>query len=194
MAADPGGETAARLDRLELLPYQVELRVVDGNITKHPVSQFLDFVVNGQSLIDALQGAGDYVTNLNRAWVPEVVPEHVAVLCGRAQDPELNPGRIPLLVCAYDGDIGCGAVTAALTVEPHTVSWTDLRWEDGYREPNGVDGLPAAMTFDRHEYEQALEKAVSRVSELPYDVAARPLRRFLWPWQWGWRRPPRAEC
>lgn len=189
MASNPGDASTTRWDRLDLIPELVELRILDGNITKRPVSHFLDFVVNGKSLIGLLRGGGNYVTNLNRAWVPEVVPGHVAVLLGRQADPELDPGRIPLVVCAMDGDIACGAVTAALSVTAEAVTWTDLRWEDGSQELETPEGLPETMTFDRHQYEQELERAVVRVNALPHDEKEHTLRRFLWPWQWGWRLP-----
>ena len=189
MESAPHGATPPRLDRLELVPNHVELRVHDGNITKRPVSHFLDFVVNGESLIDLLVGGGDYVTNLNRAWVPAVVPTHVEVLLGRQPDEDLPAGRIPLLVCAVDGDVACGAITAGLSMERETVTWTDLRWEGGIGETSDVGGLRQSMTFDRRPYEQGLLAAAVRVSELPYDEAEHSLRRFLWPWQWGWRLP-----
>jgi hypothetical protein len=177
------------LDRLELVPDQVELRIYDGNITRRPVSHFLDLVVNGQSLIPLLKGGGNYVTNLNRAWVPAVIPKHVAVMLGRQQEPDLEPGRVPLIVCAMDGDIGCGAVTAALSITPETASWSDFRWENGTGQFDVPEGLPDVLTFDRRQYEQEFEQAVSRVSELPYDKAEHTRRGFLWPWQWGWRLP-----
>ena len=37
----------------------------------------------------------------------------------------------------------------------------------------------AAVTFDRHQYEQELEQAVKRVSELSHDEAEHTVRRFL---------------
>ena len=177
------------LDRLELVPDEVELRMQDGNITRRPVSHFLDLVVNGQSLIRLLNGEGNYVTNLNRAWVSAVIPEHVAVMLGRQQDPELGPGRVALIVCAMDGDIGCGAVTASLSLTPETVSWSDFRWEDGREQFEVPEGLPDVLTFKRRQYEQQFEQAVGRVSELPYDKAEHTPRGLLWLWQWGWRLP-----
>lgn len=189
MDALPEDRGVVALDRLELVPDHVELRVYDGNITRRPVSHFLDYVVNGQSLIRLLKGGGDYVTNLNRAWVPAVVPKHVAVMLGRQQDSDLTPGRVPLVVCAMDGDIGCGAVTAALSLTPETVSWSDFRWETGTEQVDVPEGLPGALTFDSRQYEQEIAQAVRRVSELPYDQAEHSPRAFLWPWQWGWRLP-----
>jgi hypothetical protein len=190
--AQPEDRGVTALDRLELVPDQVELLMHDGNITRRPVSHFLDFVVNGKSLIRLLKGGGNYVTNLNRVWVPAVIPKHVAVMLGQEQDPDLEPGRVPLMVCAMDGDIGCGAVTAALSLTPATVTWSDFRWEDGSEPFDVPDGLPDPVTFERRQYEQEFAQAAARVSELPYDEAEDSRRGFLWPWQWGWR-PPRDE-
>lgn len=33
------------------------------------------------------------------------------------------PGRVPLLVCSVDGDIGCGQLTTALDVGAAEVTW-----------------------------------------------------------------------
>lgn len=189
MEEQPDARGLRALDRLELVPSAVELQMQDGNVTRRPVSHFLDLVVNGRSLVLLVNGEGTYVTNLNRAWVSEVIPEHVAVMLGRQQDPELGWGRVPLVVCAVDGDIGCGAVTASLSLTPETVSWSDFRWEDGREQFEVPEGLPDVLTFERRQYEQQFEQAVGRVGELPYDKVEHTPRGLLWPWQWGWRLP-----
>jgi hypothetical protein len=28
---------------------------------------------------------------------------------------------------------------------------------------------------------------------MPYDELAHRGKRFLWPWEWGWRLPPRVD-
>lgn len=45
----------------------------------------------------------------------------------------------------------------------------------------------APMVFDRAQYEHALAEAVPRVDDLPFDVTEFRGKRFLWPWEWGWR-------
>ena len=193
MKPQPGGSSPTGRDRLDLVAEQVQLQDVDGNITRRPVSHFLALSVNGRSLADFLLHGGDFVTNLNRAWSPGVVPEAVSIFLGTAQEPDLDSGRIPLLVCAACGDIGCGALTAALTLTEETVTWAGFRWADWSAELRPVEGLPNEMCFDRVQYEEEFAHAVERVRELPYDEEEHKLRRFLWPWQWGWRLPPRNE-
>ena len=43
------------------------------------------------------------------------------------------------------------------------------------------------MVFDRDQYEHTLAEAVPRVDDLPFDVTEFRGKRFLWPWEWGWR-------
>lgn len=70
-------------------------------------------------------------------------------------------------------------------------TYPEFRWENGYTEPEHVDGLPPLICFDRSQYDQELGTALDLVAELPHDEAEHRGRRFLWPWQWGWRLPPR---
>ncbi len=173
----------------------------DGNVIRRPQSHFLDFVIDfvidGKSLRHLIEGADDdYVTKLNRPWLSGV-QSAVETLLGRQQQTDVPrdfpAGRVMLLVCKVDGDIGCGAVTAQLDVTPTEVTWSELRWDDGYDEPTPVTPTIKGFTFDRRQYEAAFADAYERVAAFPYDKLAHQGRRFLWPWQWGWRLPPRAD-
>jgi hypothetical protein len=160
----------------------------DGNITRHPESHFLDLVVNGQSL-RAVTAAGDeLVTELNRPWLPGV-PDSIERFLGRRPGEFLAPGRIPLLVCPVDGDLGCGQLTTALDVRGAEVTWSDFRWEDGIVASRPVEHLDQPITFGRAQYEAAFDDAYERVAAFFYDELAHHGRRFLWPWQWGWKLP-----
>lgn len=163
----------------------------DGNITRHPESHFLDLVVGDRSLRSAVgKPARDLVTELNRPWLPEVA-EAVDRLLGRRSGDLLAAGRVALLVCPVDGDLGCGQLTAALDLTPEAVTWSDFLWEDGIFDPRPVEQLEEPLTFHRAQYEAALADAHERVAAFPYDELAHRGRRFLWPWQWGWKLPPR---
>jgi hypothetical protein len=179
----------SELAELRLVPAVVTGSLIDGNVTRRPESHFLDLVVNGQSLrsITATPGP-ELVTELNRPWL-HVVPEAVDKLLGRRPSEDLDPGRVPLLLCHVDGDLACGALTAALRVGDAEVSWSDFRWEDGIYEPRTVEQLDQPITFDRSQYEAAFVDAHGRVDGFPYDELAPHGRRFLWPWQWGWKLP-----
>jgi hypothetical protein len=174
---------------LRLEPAVVTHLLQDGNITCYPESHFLDLVINGRSLraVTATPGP-ELVTELNRPWLPRV-PDAVTTFLGRRPGEFLAPGRIPLLVCAVDGDLGCGALTAALDVGAAEVTWSDFLWEVGIVEPRPVEHLDQPVTFDRAHYEAAFADAYERVAAFPYDELAHRGRRFLWPWQWGWKLP-----
>lgn len=177
------------LATLRLDPAVVTRVFHDGNVARHPESHFLDFVVNGQPLRSvALTPGPDLVTELNRPWLPGI-PDAVEVLQGRRPSEDLAPGRVALLVCVVDGDLGCGALTTALGLGDTEVSWSDFLWEDGIYDPRPVTQLDRPITFDRSQYEAAFVDAYERVAGFPYDELAHHGRRFLWPWQWGWRAP-----
>lgn len=165
---DTGAVTTPTRHELQLVPRSGQHTWLDGDITRRPVSHFLDLVVDGQSLLDLVKGSGNLVTELNRPWA-HGVPDAVAVLRGQQQHADLGPGRIALLVCIIDGDIGCGAVTAALQLSADTVTWSEVRWENGYEEPSATTGLPESFTFDRRQYEEVLDQAAARMEWLPYD-------------------------
>ncbi len=160
--------------------------VVDGRVTRHPRSHFLDFVIDGVSLLRAAHGEGNLVTELNRSWSSQDPPA-VKTLLGRRPTPK-DSRRIPLLVCGQCGDLACGAVTAALDVGASEVTWSDFRWENGYGDAEPIDSLVEPIRFDRAQYEAELADADRQVAALPEDE---PLFRersrrgphFRWPWQ-----------
>lgn len=175
------------LSRLHLVPQMVVRTWQDGTYVRRPESHFLDLVVDGMSLRETVPMAADMVTDLNRPWLPTVA-QAVEVLLGRRRHADLAPGRVPLLVCAACGDLGCGALTALVNVGVDDVRWSDWKWED-WGEPRPVRGDPGELRFDRSQYESELVNAPARVAALPYDELAERGKRFLWPWEWGWRTP-----
>ena len=156
----------------------------DGDVIRHPRSHFLDWVVDGAPLRDSIIGTKALVTPLNRPWLSEVA-KSVEALTGRASEAELPAGRVGVFLCAVCGDVD---VSAVLGLHESTVTWSDLRWEDA-TSPLPVEGFPSTLTFERTEYERALARAYARVASFPYEELDHRGRRFLWPWQWGWRLP-----
>jgi hypothetical protein len=184
------GVSSHALDQLTLAPAVITGTLDDGNVIRHPESHCLDFVINGELLTEtaANGGLGDLVTPLNRPWLT-TVPSEIDQLLGHRPHPDLASGRIAVLVCAVCGDLGCGAVTAALTVRDDTVIWSEWALENGRDQADPIDALGPSAVFDRPLYEAALRGAYAQLAALPYDELAHLGRRFLWPWQWGWRIP-----
>lgn len=165
--------------------------VHDGHVTRHPESHYLDFVVDGQRLADRLGVAPDMTTLLNRAWLPSVEGT-VLELLGERPAVGLDLGRVLLFVCGECGDLGCGAVTAALDVDADRVTWSQFAWESGYEPSEPVQSAPDSLTFGTADYAKLLAGAYGRVAALPHEDVALQGRKFLWPWQ-GWRLPKIGE-
>jgi hypothetical protein len=136
----------SELATLRLEPAAVTSTFQDGNITRHPESHFLDLLVDDRSLrLMVGEPAHGLVTELNRPWLPEV-PKAVDRLLGRRPAEFLAHGRVPLLVCSVDGDIGCGQLTTALDVGAGEVTSSDFLWEDS-SHPRRVETPDRARTL-----------------------------------------------
>lgn len=106
------------------------------------------------------------MTELNRPWLP-AVPEAVSRLLGQRTSEDLASERVALLVCAVDGDLGCGQLTATLAVGDADVSWSDFLWEDGNFDPRPVEHVHQPVVFDRAQYETIFAGAAESSSEHP---------------------------
>jgi len=187
-----------RESELALVPAVEVHTLLDGNITRHPETHFLDLVVDGRSIREMVDGGTGHVTKLCRPWL-HAVPESVDRLLGRLGTDGLPENRVALLVCGMCGDLGCGAVTAQLNLSQDQVSWSNFLWEGGVGDWEGGVGDPASIdlapegdgriVFNRAGYEAMLTSAYERIAAMPYDELEHQGRRFLWPWQWGWRMP-----
>ena len=173
---------------LTLRPAVLRREWLDGNITRYPESHYLDLVVDGRSFSAIAHGPANMVAPLNRAWLP-TVPDAIRELLGERPTEGLSEGRTSLLVCGTCGDLACGAVTVSLRVVDDTVTWSKFAWENAYEPATRIDGAPASVAFDRRDYADVLTNAYGRIAEFPYDELAHRGRKFLWPWQWGWRLP-----
>ena len=85
-------------------------------------------------------------------------------------------------------------MTARLNVSQDQVSWSEFLWEGGVGEgdPTSIDveqEVDGQIVFNRARYEAMLTSAYERIATMPYDELEHRGRRFLWPWQWGWRIP-----
>lgn len=162
--------------------------VLVGNVTKHPESHYLDFVIDGHALTEQLPMAHGMVTPLNRAWL-STVGEAIEQLQGARDTSGLPPRRIAVFVCGQCGDLGCGAITAALHLEPGRASWSDFAYDNGYQPSKPIQRAPDSVAFAQPDYMNVLALAEEQVAALPYDESPHQGRKTPWPWQWGWRLP-----
>lgn len=145
------------LSRLALAPlHRPGVRLSGGvNVTERWT---WDFVVDGWPLSAAV--SGDVVGALgwgDAAWERSVVDR----LLGRTP-PDVMPNRVALYVCPECGDLGCGAVTAALAHEDDRVVWRDFRWERDWEGAPDDRALPfGPFRFARETYSRLLLAAVT---------------------------------
>lgn len=156
-------------DRTDIPTAQLELRWA----TRHGlgwgssvhVRRYLDFVVDGRSLLAAL-GGGDFVTPFGwlRPWVEEEAARQLLLV-----DPSpLEGGRRELYVCPECADLGCGALTAVIERAGDRVFWRDFGYQ---REPgeaaierDGCEGV-GPLAFARDAYEDAIHSAPRRARD-----------------------------
>lgn len=184
----PGSKDVAvrgRSSELKLAPAEVSYLLEDGNQEMTVRVPFLDYLVDDISLREMLGERGeDLVTGLCRAWQPEATTSTVEALTGGGGG-EL--AAVEMLVCRVCGDPDGGALLADVEVAVNRVVWRNWKWTD-YAGAEPVPGLPA-LTFERQAYMTVVGHAAAGVAALPYDEKSNKPRRFLWPWQWGWRMP-----
>jgi hypothetical protein len=145
--------TQLQFDKLELIP---RTRHGGGGRTQR---EYLDFIVNGQSLADLIR-AGDFIGCLgwgNSDWEKTNILQLL-----RKEQPVTYSGRVPILVCAECGDLGCGAVTVRIERTPSGIQWSDFAFENDYDE-EGVKSYPhvGLYLFDTTAYWQVLTQRLS---------------------------------
>ena len=76
-----------------------------------------------------------------------------------------------------------------LDIGQDDVGWVEWRWDSGYEPSEPIDFPGRQVSFDRTQYEEVLLGAYEQIAAFPFDELNHRGRRFLWPWQWGWRMP-----
>ena len=116
---------------------------------------YLDFVVDGQSLSDGARY--DLVTILCREWAVVEREKSVRRLLGE-ESADFQEDRRSLLVCAECGDIGCGAVSIILRLSDKTVRWQDFGYQNNYEPEIHGEHLKrlGPFEFDLEDYRSKL--------------------------------------
>jgi hypothetical protein len=120
---------------------------------------YLDFVVDGQSLLDGTRY--DLVTTLCREWALEEREKSVRRLLGE-ESADFPDDRRSLLVCAQCGDIGCGAVSIVLRFSDKTVHWQDFGYQNNYEPEIHDEHLKSLgpFEFDLGDYKSKLTRGL----------------------------------
>ena len=123
---------------------------------------FLDFVVDGTSLYDAVGRSHDLASVL---WISPASRGEQNRAVRRlllAEAGDASEGRVSLFVCPECGDLGCGAITAHLERNGATIVWRDLGYENNYEA--GVDFAPyerfGPYFFDADTYVVSLQRVL----------------------------------
>lgn len=112
---------------MRLSTFELDWRLRKGG--RHTTERrYLDFVVDGHSLVDSVQ-PGDIIGCLG--WgAKESERQSIEQLMLKAKS-RLGDGRVPIYVCPECGDLGCGAVIARIERTPMGFRWADFGFEDG---------------------------------------------------------------
>jgi hypothetical protein len=124
---------------------------------------FLDFVINGISLYDAIGIRRDVISVL---WNPPVVPDEADRAIRRLlllETGDASNGRVSLLVCAECGDLGCGAMTARIEQGHTGIVWRDIGYENTYDLGVDLDSFATVgpFIFEPDAYRKKLEPLLS---------------------------------
>ena len=94
---------------------------------------------------------------------PELAVAGLRRLLGE-EPGDFDDGRISLLVCPVDADLGCRALSATLVLDGETVEWRDVGWQVDYEPFSTTEGgfdPPMHFRFDRAAYTTLLRGALA---------------------------------
>jgi hypothetical protein len=152
---------------LQLMPAtRIGVKYPDG--TYKSERHFLDFVVNGESLWDTVGKQHDMVSALCVDYAIEEVKKAVGRLL-LTEKADLPNNRRSLFICSECGDLGCGAITAAVVKEPDTITWKDFGYENNYEDAVLLEEYKSLgpFTFKTEQYEKTLLQAIERLTGSP---------------------------
>jgi hypothetical protein len=128
----------------------------------------VDFLVNGVSLLSATKARQRDLTGCFMSLAVDGESERLAkIFTGELVADQLPGDRIPLFVCPFCGDAGCGAITFKLTRRGELVSWSHFAYEntwDGQVTDFGSYSTLGPFEFDLASYKSIIQRAVAMVS------------------------------
>ena len=132
-----------------------------ANGTSKSERHFLDFVVDGKSLWEALGERHDMVSILCAEYSSGETAKAVGrlLLNGKADLPN---ARRSFFVCSECGDLGCGAITAVVERQGDTITWKAFGYENTYEDKILLDAYSTVgpFMFDATTYERTLVQAM----------------------------------
>jgi hypothetical protein len=145
---------------LELTPL-IRAGTQNANGTFKSERHFIDFVVDGQSLWEALGERHDMVSIL----CAEYSADETAKAVGRLllhEKADLPNDRRSFFVCSECGDLACGAITAVVERQGDTITWKAFGYENTYEDKILLDAYSTIgpFTLDATAYERTLVQAM----------------------------------
>ena len=92
---------------------------------------YLDFVIDGNSLIDLLK-PGDNVGCLG--WLSPEIEQKIVDELSTKRLSELGNNRYPIYICPECGDLGCGAITVEIEKRGTSFIWKNFGYENDYEK------------------------------------------------------------
>lgn len=155
------------LDLLELVPAtRIGVKHPDG--ASESERHFLDFVINGQSLWEKVGKPRDLVSVICYEYALEETIKAANRLLQAEKAVIPAKQDVSLFICSECGDFGCGAVTAMVVREGHSIIWKDFGFENDYEHNILTDDYKqiGPYAFDFADYETALLQAIDSLKDL----------------------------
>jgi len=144
--------------------------VLDFNILYRPGSESngckvhesysCDFTIDGISMLEMIirkaGGHKDFLGCFVRGWTN--LNEHSLKQFLLRERPETESGRSLIYICPECADIGCGAYGCKITRVGDCYVWSDFAYENGYEEPDSIEGL-GPFEFRADNYEKVISEA-----------------------------------
>ena len=87
--------------------------------------KFIDFIINGNSLINHLSFRDRGLISSLWSNKPDINRGLIQEILGLSR-PSWPNERVPFYICSHCGDIGCGAITARVSLLGNSIKWYDF--------------------------------------------------------------------